>query len=88
MTESNSIVPIERIERHILLIRGHKVMLDSDLAELYGVGVKVLNQAVRRNIRKRPVNDIFPNPCGCGTISPLQEVQCNGVCGWNGLGHA
>jgi len=36
----------EAIERKIFLIRGHKVMLDSDLARLYGIGAKVLNQAV------------------------------------------
>ena len=40
---------MERIERAILSIRGEKVMLDSDLAELYGVETKVLNQAVQRN---------------------------------------
>ena len=39
----------ERIEQSILLIRDHKVMLDSDLASLYGVETKVLNQAVKRN---------------------------------------
>lgn len=40
---SHSIIPSERIERSILLVRGHKVLLDSDLAELYGVETKVLN---------------------------------------------
>ncbi len=59
MTESNSVVPVERIERHILLIRDHKVMLDRDLAELYGVGVKVLNQAVKRNIARFPEDFMF-----------------------------
>jgi len=43
-------IPAERIETAILLIRGQKVMLDRDLAELYGVATKVLKQAVRRNI--------------------------------------
>jgi len=47
-------VPVELIERRIYLIRGHKVMLDSDLAELYQVGTKVLNQAVRRNLARFP----------------------------------
>jgi len=41
------LVLMERIERAILLIRGEKVMLDRDLAELYGVETQVLNQAVR-----------------------------------------
>lgn len=49
-----SLVRIERIEQAILLIRGHKVMLDSDLAELYGVEVRALVQAVKRNIDRFP----------------------------------
>ena len=44
-----SIVPMEVIEQKILLMRGQKVMLDRDLAQLYGVETRVLNQAVRRN---------------------------------------
>ena len=44
--------PVERIERSILVLRGMRVMLDEDLARLYGVAVKVLNQAVRRNIER------------------------------------
>jgi ORF6N domain len=43
------LIPAERIERSILLIRGQKVMLDSALAELYGVPTKRLNEQVRRN---------------------------------------
>jgi hypothetical protein len=46
MNAQVSLVPLERIERAIILIRGEKVMLDSDLAEIYGVETKVLNQAV------------------------------------------
>lgn len=53
------VVPIERIERSILLIRGQKVMLDADLAELYGVLTKVLNQAVKRNKERFPVDFMF-----------------------------
>lgn len=52
-------VPAERIEQSILLIRGHKVMLDSDLAALYGVETKVLVQAVRRNIERFPDDFMF-----------------------------
>jgi len=44
------LVPTERIDRAILLIRGHKVKLDVDLAELYGVQTKALNRAVKRNL--------------------------------------
>jgi ORF6N domain len=42
-------VPIERIETRILSIRGHRVLVDTDLAEGYGVPTKVLNQAAKRN---------------------------------------
>ena len=49
----------EQIERKIYLIRGHKVMLDSDLAELYEVPTKVFNQAVRRNIERFPEDFMF-----------------------------
>jgi hypothetical protein len=44
MTSGESVIPIERIERAILLIRGQRVMLDSDLANLYGVPTKRLNE--------------------------------------------
>jgi len=49
----------ERIERSILLIRGHKVMLDADLAALYGVATKVLVQSVRRNLSRFPEDFMF-----------------------------
>ena len=52
-------VPAERIEQSILLIRRQKVMLDNDLALLYGVPTKVLNQAVRRNLRRFPPDFMF-----------------------------
>ena len=51
--------PFELIERHIHGIRGHKVMLDSDLAELYGVETRNLNKAVRRNARRFPADFMF-----------------------------
>lgn len=53
------LIPTEAIEQKIYLIRGHKVMLDSDLAELYGVPIKVLNQAVKRNIARFPGDFMF-----------------------------
>ena len=52
-------VPTERIETAILLIRGQKVMLDRDLAELYGVETRVLKQAMRRNIKRFPPDFMF-----------------------------
>jgi len=47
------------IEQKIFLIRGHKVMLDMDLAKLYGVPTKVLNQAVKRNKKRFPADFMF-----------------------------
>jgi hypothetical protein len=52
-------LPAERIEQAILLIRGQKVMLDSDLAELYGVPTKRLTEAVRRNKSRFPSDFMF-----------------------------
>ena len=54
-----SLVPIERIERAIILVRGEKVMLDLDLASVYGVTTKVLNQAVKRNASRFPSDFMF-----------------------------
>lgn len=54
-----AVIPIERITRAILLIRGQKVMLDEALAALYEVEVKVLNQAVRRNAERFPPDFMF-----------------------------
>jgi hypothetical protein len=53
------LVPLEHIERAILVLRGHRVLLDHDLAALYGVEVKVLKQAVRRNIERFPDDFMF-----------------------------
>lgn len=52
---SKDLIPVERIEHNILLLRGQKVLLDRDLAALYGVETRALNQAVKRN------RDRFPN---------------------------
>ncbi|MCK4533424.1 ORF6N domain-containing protein [bacterium] len=54
-----AIIPIQRIEKKIYLIRKHKVMLDKDLAELYGVEVKNLKRQVRRNIDRFPLDFMF-----------------------------
>ena len=59
MVSRESLVPMERIERAIFVIRGQKVMLDADLAELYGVLTKVLNQAVKRNKERFPIDFMF-----------------------------
>jgi hypothetical protein len=59
MTGNASFIPIERIERLIVLLRGHKVMLDSDLARLDGVTTTRLNQQVRRNPDRFPLDFMF-----------------------------
>jgi len=59
MSKSKALIPAERIERQIILLRGHKVMLDSDLAELYGVETFNLNKAVKRNIDRFPEDFMF-----------------------------
>ncbi len=59
MNTFNLTLSAERIERRIFLIRNTKVMLSSDLAELYGVPVKVLNQAVKRNKGRFPSDFMF-----------------------------
>jgi len=52
-------VPMERVENRILSIRGHRVILDADLAELYGVTTGALNQAVKRNAGRFPGDFMF-----------------------------
>jgi hypothetical protein len=52
----------EVVMNKIFTIRGNKVMIDRDLAELYGVETRVLNQAVRRNIKRFPKDFMFPHP--------------------------
>jgi hypothetical protein len=59
METKRSLMPIERIEHSILIIRGHKVMLDSDLAKLYGVTTKRLNEQVKRNSNRFPPDFMF-----------------------------
>ena len=59
MATKHSLIPLETIERRILLIRGQKVMLDRDLAELYEVETRALVQAVKRNNARFPSDFIF-----------------------------
>jgi hypothetical protein len=59
MPKTLAMVPVERIESRILLLRGHKVMLDRDLAVVYGTTTKALNQAVKRNADRFPADFMF-----------------------------
>ena len=60
MTSDDLAIPMGRIERQILLIRGQKVMLDADLASLFGVTTKRLNEQVKRNRDRFPKDFVFP----------------------------
>lgn len=56
---TDSVISVERVGQSIYSIRGHKVLLDSDLADLYGVSTKVLLQAVHRNPERFPADFMF-----------------------------
>jgi ORF6N domain len=62
--KAKSIVPVERIERAIYLIRGQNVMLSTHLADLYDVAPKVLMQSVKRNIDRFPEDFMFQLSAG------------------------
>jgi ORF6N domain-containing protein len=70
-------VPIERIVNRILLVRSHKVILDADLAALYGVETRALNQAVKRNIERFPPDFMFRLSTRELTIWRSQFVMSN-----------
>lgn len=72
MTAISTLVAPESVAQRILLIRGRKAMIDADLAELYGVPTKALNQAVRRNIERFPSDFMFQL-----TTEEKQEVVTN-----------
>jgi len=59
MRREQSVVPMERVERCIVLLRGHKVILDRDLARMYGVETRDLNKAVSRNLDRFPGDFMF-----------------------------
>ena len=59
MTEKKSVIPVEKIERRILQIRGEKVIIDADLAEFYCVPTKRLNEQVKRNKERFPADFMF-----------------------------
>lgn len=59
MSDNTALIPAEQIEQAIVLLRGQKVMLDRDLAGLYGVETKNLNKAVKRNLDRFPADFMF-----------------------------
>lgn len=64
--------PLELIASKILVLRGQRVMIDADLAELYGVPTKALNQAIKRNVERFPNDFMFQL-----TAAEKQEVVTN-----------
>jgi hypothetical protein len=73
-TRRQAHVPVEQITRAILILRGHRVLLDSELAGLYGVETRVLNQAVRRNAERFPQDFRFQLTASEATASRSQSV--------------
>jgi ORF6N domain len=71
MPNTSIALPDESIEDTILLIRGHRVILDHDLAKLYGVTTRALNQAVKRNLDRFPEDFMFQL-----TKAETEEWQC------------
>ena len=57
--QAKPLVPVEHITRTILVFRGHKVLLDTELAALYGVSTKRLNEQVKRNAERFPEDFLF-----------------------------
>jgi hypothetical protein len=82
-----------QVERRILFIRGMKVMLSYDLAELYGVETKALNRAVKRNAERFPNDFMFQLSkkewtdlkCQIGTSSSADMATPTGIGGWGGI---
>ena len=76
----NDPIPSEKIEKCIFLLRGQKVMLDADLAELYGVETGALKRAVKRNRERFPEDFMFPL-----TFQEVGILRCqNGISSWGG----
>jgi hypothetical protein len=75
-----ALVPRERIEQTILIIRGHRIMLDTDIAELYGVETKAFNRAVTRNKERFPDDFMFRL-----TKNKYEDLRCHfGTSRWGG----
>jgi len=66
-------VPMERVEDRILTIRGHRVMVDTDLAEVYGVPTKRLNEQMKRNAERFPEDFAF-------RLTPEEKIELVAKC--------
>jgi hypothetical protein len=87
-TTSLPAVPVERIDQIILSVRGKRVILDADLASLYGVETRVLVQAVKRNITRFPADFMFPLTAEEFASLRSQSVISNGRGGRRSLPYA
>src|SRR5262245_46176246 len=77
---AGAVIPRERITGAILLLRGQKVILDVDLAELYGVDTGALNRAVKRNVERFPVDFMFQL-----SRKEAEDLSCQfGISRWGG----
>ena len=74
---TTNLLPLETIAQHIVLIRGQKVLLDADLAALYGVETKVLLQAVKRNLERFPQDFMFELDTDEWQVLRSQSVTSN-----------
>lgn len=80
MADEKSLIPVERIEKAIVLMRGQKVMLDADLADLYRVATGTLNRAVKRHIDRFPQDFMFQL-----TRAEFDDLRCQpGTSSWGG----
>ncbi len=77
-----AVIPVERIERSIFLIRGERVIIDADLAELYGIETRRLNEQVRRNIARFSQDFMFQ--LSSGEFSNLKSHFATSRSGWGG----
>jgi len=73
MSSARALIAVERIEGIIIHLRGRKVIIDSDLAKIYGVTTKKLNQAVKRNIHRFPSDFLFQ-------LSPKEKEEVVTIC--------
>src|SRR5678815_3009784 len=82
MSTSDSIIPLERIEKAILVLREQKVLLDADLAALYQVQTKALVRAVHRNVDRFPADFMFQV-----TPAEMAQLRCRfGTSSWGVAG--
>ena len=80
--KTNPLIPVERVENVIFLLRGRKIIIDSDLAELYGVSTSRLNEQVKRNIQRFPADFMFQ--LNKDEFANLKSQFATSSSGWGG----